>query len=120
MKGMEMGMKDMDMCMKKHMEMMQKMNQMAQSVSANPVARAFQNANARMMADMNMPLTSNADRDFVMSLIPHHQGAIDMARIQLLYGNDPELRELANTIIAAQEKEMTLLREWLAKHPSVS
>jgi uncharacterized protein (DUF305 family) len=114
------GMKSM---MMKHMEMMKKMGQMGQmgrmtqSASTNPVAQAFQNANARMMADMNVSLTGSADRDFVTSMIPHHQGAIDMARIQLQYGSDSELRELANAIIAAQEKEMALMREWLAKHP---
>src|SRR4051812_46815330 len=51
--------------------------------SGNPVTDGFRQANEKMHMDMNVPLTGNAYRDFAQSMIPHHQGAIDMARIEL-------------------------------------
>ena len=55
---------------------------------------------------MMAPRTGNADQDFVASMIPHHQGAIDMAKVELQYGKDPILRKLAAGIVAAPEKEI--------------
>ena len=57
-----------------------------------------------MMKNMSVKPTGNPDRDFVLMMTPHHQGAIDMAKVELQYGTDPELRQLATDIIAAQEK----------------
>jgi uncharacterized protein (DUF305 family) len=62
-----------------------------------------------MMQGMMAPRTGNADQDFVASMIPHHQGAIDMAKVELQYGKDPMLRKLAEGIVAAQEKEIAEL-----------
>lgn len=71
-----------------------------------------------MHRDMhNGPLTGDHDRDFVAMMIPHHQGAIDMAKVLLLYGEDEQLRRLAQEIIADQQNEVQLMRLWLAKHP---
>nr|WP_309349707.1 DUF305 domain-containing protein [Parvibaculum sp.] len=80
-------------------------------------ARAFADANNRMMRGMNVPLTADADRNFVTGMIPHHQGAIDMAKAELAYGKDAELRKLARDIVAAQEKEIAMMKAWLAAHP---
>ena len=82
---------------------------------ASPAAKAFQEANDKMHRDMAIPLTGNADVDFVQGMIPHHQGAVDMAKIVLQYGADPDIRKMAQEIIAAQEKEIALFRDWLAK-----
>ena len=64
------------------------------------------------------PMTGNVDRDFVAMMIPHHQGAVDMARIELANGKDPAMRELAGNIIDAQQREIALMTRWLAEHPA--
>lgn len=75
----------------------------------------YQAANARMHQDMNIPYTGDADVDFARGMVPHHQGAIDMARIVLRHGTDPQMKKLAEEIIAAQEKEIAFIQDWLKK-----
>jgi uncharacterized protein (DUF305 family) len=89
---------------------------MARAGGGNAVTRAFQEVNARMHREMAVSLTGDADRDFAAAMIPHHQGAIDMARIVLEHGSDPEIRKLAQEVIQAQAVEIARLREWLARH----
>ncbi len=77
--------------------------------------RAYEAANARMHDGMNAALTGDADIDFMQGMIPHHQGAIDMAEIVLKYGKDPETRKLAQEIVKAQTDEIAFMKAWLAK-----
>jgi uncharacterized protein (DUF305 family) len=58
----------------------------------------------------NAPMTGNPDHDFTAMMIPHHQGAVDMAKVELLYGKDPMLRRLAQEIIVTQEQEIEVMR----------
>lgn len=57
------------------------------------------------------------DASFAAMMLPHHQGAVDMARLQLLYGKDPALRRLAQSIIAEQQVEIQQMAAWLKQHP---
>jgi uncharacterized protein (DUF305 family) len=60
--------------------------------------------------------TGDANHDFVTMMIPHHQGAIDMAKALLLYGKDPQMRRLAQEIITDQQSEIQLMQLWLKQH----
>lgn len=91
-------------------------NMASTSVSTSPSTQEFEAANARMHQDMAIAYTGKADVDFVRSMIPHHQGAIDMARIELKHGKNPEIRRLAEEVIRAQEAEIAMMRDWLAKN----
>ncbi len=78
--------------------------------------KAFKAANDKMHGGMNIPFSGNADTDFVKGMIPHHQGAVDMAKIVLEHGKDPALKKLARDIIKAQDKEIAFMNRWLAKN----
>ena len=60
--------------------------------------------------------SGEADHDFVTMMIPHHQGAIDMAQALLLYGKDSQVRRLAQEIITDQQSEIQLMQLWLKEH----
>lgn len=68
-----------------------------------------------MMKDMHAPgFTGNPDVDFLAMMIPHHQGAVEMARLALIYGKDPVTRRVAEEIIASQTVEIAAMKERLA------
>ncbi|MCP4559123.1 MAG: DUF305 domain-containing protein [Bosea sp.] len=75
----------------------------------------YKAANDKMHKEMGISFSGDADVDFARGMIPHHQGAVDMAKVVLAHGKDPELRKLAQGVITEQEKEIAFLRDWLKK-----
>jgi len=88
------------------------------STFASQMMQAMDRMDSGMMA---AKLTDDPDRDFAAMMIPHHQGAIDMAKAELIYGHDPVLRRLAEGIIVEQQQEIELMQRSLhersASHP---
>lgn len=78
-------------------------------------AKANQQALNTMMAGMMVTYTGNADVDFVTGMIPHHQSAVEMAKIELQFGKDPAMQKLAGDIIKAQESKISFMQNWLKK-----
>ena len=76
--------------------------------------KAMMKDNNEKMSSMNM--TGNPDVDFAMMMRIHHQGAIDMAQSELKNGKEPQMRKMAQSIIAAQKKEIAQFDRFLAKH----
>jgi uncharacterized protein (DUF305 family) len=92
------------------------MKGMAMSGAASPADKAFMDSMQTMMKNMQVKPTGKTDQDFVLMMLPHHQGAVDMAKVELLYGKDPEMLKLANDIVAAQDKEIAEMKDWLARN----
>jgi uncharacterized protein (DUF305 family) len=63
--------------------------------------------------------SGNVDRNFVNLMLPHHQAALDMAKTELLYGQDPQMRRLAQEIITDQQSEIDLMQRWLQQPETV-
>ena len=113
------------------MPMMQQMMQMMQggmmggAMTAMPMAsgsseasKAYMDAMGKMHAPIMAALqASDPDAAFVRAMIPHHQGAIDMAKAVLAHGKDNEVRAWANQIIKAQEAEIAGMQAWLKERP---
>jgi hypothetical protein len=84
------------------------------SVSASPADAPFlaenNSAMAKMMKAMDVKATGNADKDFVATMVPHHQGAIDMSIAILRYGHNEQLKRLAEENIVTQQQEIAAMR----------
>jgi uncharacterized protein (DUF305 family) len=66
------------------------------------------------------PMNGNVDHDFAAMMIPHHQGAIEMAKAELIYGTDPVMRRLAQEILVDQQSEIEAMHLWLSKARTAS
>jgi uncharacterized protein (DUF305 family) len=89
--------------------------------TAKPFSQLMDDAMAVMDYGMRTaPMNGQAEHDFVTMMIPHHQGAIDMAKALLLTTQDPALRNLTQQIIADQQIEIQLMNAWLKEHPDTS
>ncbi|MRW87500.1 DUF305 domain-containing protein [Pseudoduganella sp. FT26W] len=87
--------------------------------SAKPFSALMDDAMAVMDAGMKQaPMNGVPEHDFVTMMMPHHQGAIDMAKAVLLTTQDPEIRNLALGIIAEQQVEINVMQAWLQHHPT--
>jgi hypothetical protein len=82
----------------------------ADRVSEAPFLAENSAAMNRMMAGMTVQPTGDVDHDFTAMMIPHHQGAIDMAVAELRYGHNEQLRRIAQEIIVEQQQEIAAMR----------
>jgi uncharacterized protein (DUF305 family) len=90
------------------------------SIVAGSFASLMAQAMERMHKDMSIVPSGNPDRDFAAMMIPHHQGAIEMARVELQFGKNPVLRRLAQGIIVEQLQEIEVMQRELRQFPAAS
>lgn len=86
-----------------------------QQSADSPATKAYREANAKMHRDMDIAYSGNPDVDFVRGMIPHHQGAIDMAKVALQNTKDEQIRTWATNVIREQEREIAEMEAWLKK-----
>ena len=85
------------------------------------ILRDYTRSMTRMHDEMMIGMGYNdPDTAFAKAMLGHHRGAVEMAKIQLKYGTDEEMRQLAQEIIAAQQVEIDILNKWLASHPDTA
>ena len=85
----------------------------APSTTETPATKGYREANAKMHREMDIPFTNDADADFVRAMIPHHLGAIEMAKIALQHAKNDQIRKLASEVIREQEREIAEMQAWL-------
>ena len=79
-----------------------------------PASLALMEASDRKHANIMVARTGTIHADISKGMIPHHQAAIDMAKVQLEFGKDPAIRAIAEEVIKAQEAEIATMKAWLA------
>lgn len=87
----------------------------AQSATETEATKGYRAANAKMHRDMDIKYSGDSDVDFVRGMIPHHQGAIDMAKVALQNAKDEQVRKWATDVIREQEREIAEMQAWLKK-----
>jgi uncharacterized protein (DUF305 family) len=92
------------------------MPNMAPRAADTASTKDFKDAHMRMMKNMDQPFTGDPDIDFRVHMIPHHPGAVDMAKVALKHAKDPETKKMAQKIVDDQEKEIGEMQAWLKKH----
>jgi uncharacterized protein (DUF305 family) len=85
----------------------------SKATTATAATKKYQQINDNMHKSMDIKFTGDADKDFLAAMIPHHQGAIDMAEVVMQYGKNPKVRQLAQEIITMQKKEIAEMRQLL-------
>ena len=91
----------------------------SEAASGDPAWSELQHSMESMHeAIFSLKSTGNNDEDFVQLMLPHHQAAIDMAKAELMHGQDPQMRRLAQEIITDQESEIELMQLWLRQNDS--
>jgi uncharacterized protein (DUF305 family) len=89
--------------------------------TAKSFGALMDDAMAVMDAGMRQaPMNGVSEHDFVTMMMPHHQGAVDMAKAMLLYTQDPEIRNLSLGIIAEQQNEIRIMQAWLQRHATTT
>ena len=83
------------------------------TASDTPATRAFREADAKMHGEMAIRYTGDVDVDFARGMIPHHRGAVAMARIALEHSRNPEIRKLAEDIVRSQDAEIAVMEKFL-------
>ncbi|WP_018262945.1 CopM family metallochaperone [Methylobacterium sp. WSM2598] len=99
-----------------HDQMQKTMADMQPAPGDAPSTKDFKEADMAMMHTMSVPYTGDTDVDFRTHMIPHHKGAIDMAKVALKHAKDASTKQMAQKIIDDQEKEIADMQAWLKQH----
>lgn len=92
----------------------------ADMAARNEMKAAMERMHASMTNMKMMDMAHHADHDFAMMMVPHHQAAIDMAKVELKYGHDTKMRKMAAKMIKDQQKEIAEMNAWMKANPHSS